>query len=418
MLVKIDEFGYLLLAFCLFPLLARPLLKSASGPKWPILAGVSVFSSLMLAFSMGYKHHVLEGPAKFFIYASTIFAVYIALVLFSFATLSFAHRSDRNWAAAYASPIFSLLLARDLIPFLTHSQKNGSITFIFVGISYVAFRLCFMVTEVRNKVVEMPSLAQYLSFSFFVPLMIVGPISPYGLFIDSAKRAREVQIEHLPNILRMIRGLLKYLLFSTILSEIGYGPAFMRNGHLHSKLDLLVAVLVYPLFLYCNFSGLCDVAIGASSLCGIQVAENFNNPFGSRNFQEFWSKWHISLSTWMRDMVFTPMVKAICTRWPSVSVNNAIAAAIMTVFILIGLWHGVETHFVLFGISQGLGVVAIHYGGVALKAKMSKQQLLAYRQNPRIKIAGRVATYLYFAATLSLFANSTADLAEIMRHIV
>ena len=117
-------------------------------------------------------------------------------------------------------------------------------------------------------------------------------------------------------------------------------------------------------------------------------------------------------------MVFTPMVKAICTRWPSVSVNNAIAAAIMTVFILIGLWHGVETHFVLFGISQGLGVVAIHYGGVALKAKMSKQQLLAYRQNPRIKIAGRVATYLYFAATLSLFANSTADLAEIMRHIV
>jgi len=262
-----------------------------------------------------------------------------------------------------------------------------------------------------------PTVWQYLAFSFFLPVIFVGPINSYSTFYSEPFPSRAENADIPQALLRMLVGFVKYTFLSSMLSEFGYGIAFLGDSHLHGRADLILAVLLYPLFLFCNFSGLCDIAIGASKLMGISVMENFDQPFRSRNFQEFWSRWHISLSTWMRVMVFTPVVKSLSRRVGPSNSRHVIALGLMLCFILIGLWHGLTVNFVLFGFSQGLGVVYVHYMTDLLKRKLSKAQYLRYRNSIPMYWVGAVSTYLYFAATLFLFANTIDHARFILSNI-
>jgi D-alanyl-lipoteichoic acid acyltransferase DltB (MBOAT superfamily) len=285
---------------------------------------------------------------------------------------------------------------------------------LFLGLSYLTFRVCHLVQEVRNEVVEMPALAEYLAFSFFVPTLSLGPINPYSTFIESYKRPDWRQTPVNRSLLRILVGLTKYVFLSTLLNQYTY-TGLLLDGHPHHKIDLLISLFGYTLYLYCNFSGFCDMVIGVSGLLGIQVMENFNVPFSARNLQEFWNRWHISLSTWLRDMMFTPLVKALVRVFGPKSTNNVIAFSICTVFIVIGVWHGVGLHFALFGLFHGIGLAAVHYYGYFLKKKLGKQGFIEYRDNRYIAAIGRVMTFTYFSLSLFLFANTWDNMRQIFR---
>jgi D-alanyl-lipoteichoic acid acyltransferase DltB (MBOAT superfamily) len=157
------------------------------------------------------------------------------------------------------------------------------------------------------------------------------------------------------------------------------------------------------------------MVIGVSGLMGIEVMENFDRPFSSRNFQVFWSRWHISLSSFMRDMMFTPMVKFLAAKFGPRDLNHAVAATIVSVFLVIGVWHGAGINFVLFGLSQGLGVAAVHYATIYMKKRLGKAGFIAYQKNRAIYVAACICTYLYFALSMILFANSWDQLAKIFK---
>ena len=91
-----------------------------------------------------------------------------------------------------------------------------------------------------------------------------------------------------------------------------------------------------------------DMAIGAAGLAGLHVAENFNHPFLSRNIQEFWSRWHMTLTGYMRDVVFTPLSKALVRAWGPKRAQHAIALSIFAVFMAIGCWHGLAWNFIIY----------------------------------------------------------------------
>ena len=101
-------------------------------------------------------------------------------------------------------------------------------------------------------------------------------------------------------------------------------------------LDAILAVLIYPLYLFCNFSGACDMAVGLSGVMGIVIMENFDRPFAARNPKELWTRWHISLTTFLRDMMFTPMVKVLARRFGQRHIHHIIAFSIVSVFVVIG----------------------------------------------------------------------------------
>jgi D-alanyl-lipoteichoic acid acyltransferase DltB (MBOAT superfamily) len=354
----------------------------------------------------------------------TAFLVYLLLVLVNYWLLRRAKSRNEVWGTvAFWFPIAALILIK-YVPSVQHlfgpTLHGISVTHLsalFLGLSYLTFRLCHLVQEVRNDVVEMPTLSEYLSFSFFVPTLSLGPISPYSKYIASYRSPNRDRTQVNRSLLRILVGLTKFLFLSTLLSQYTYS-GLLLDGHPHLKIDLVIALFSYTLYLYCNFSGFCDMVIGVSGLLGIEVMENFNVPFLARNLQEFWNRWHISLSTWLRDMMFTPMVKVLIRIFGPGSANNIIAFSICVVFVVIGIWHGVGVNFALFGLFHGVGLATVHYYTVFLKRKLGKEGFASYRNNRLIYAIGAVMTFIYFSLSLFLFANSWENMRQIFKVLV
>ena len=339
------------------------------------------------------------------------FLAYLALIVFQYATLrAFAQKEGWKPWLAFFTPILALILVRYVPPHLYASSSSPYGPY-FIGISYLAFRCSHLVLEVRNGSVKMPGFLEYLGFSFFVPVMSVGPINPYSNY----RRGFEVDpppFSSAQAALRILVGMVKYKFLGSLFFQLTYST-FLLDDHYHPWIDLFIAAVAYYLFLYCNFSGFCDMAIGCAALIGIPVIENFNNPFAARNMREFWNRWHISLSQYMRDVCFSPLSKYLARLLGPAQINHAIALTIMVVFLLIGIWHGTGWNYIVFGLLQGVGVIVTHYYTIGLKNWLGRDGYKAYNSNPWIHAAGVTVTFCYFAMTLFFFANSPRQIEQI-----
>lgn len=122
--------------------------------------------------------------------------------------------------------------------------------------------------------------------------------------------------------------------------------------HTASGVQLLMACLLYPIELYADFSGYTDMAIGIGMLFGLKLSSNFAHPFAAQTTAEFWRRWHISLSSWVRDYLFLPL-SSFTRRWG----QWGVAASLMVTFIALGVWHGAGWTFAVYGFIQGLVIV-------------------------------------------------------------
>jgi len=346
------------------------------------------------------------------------FVVYLLLVFFQYAMLrAFAEKEGWKPWLAFFTPIAGLIVFH-YVPASVYVEIGHAFGSVWrgnpnmVGLSYLAFRSSRLVLEVRNGAVKKPNFWQYLHFCFFLPTMPVGPINSYGNY----RRGFEAVPLDFPfdrAALRILVGIVKYLFLGTILNQLGY-TSLLRDGHPHHWIDLPVAMLFYYLYLYCNFSGFCDIAIGAAGLLGIPVPENFDNPFMARNVRDFWNRWHITLSQYMRDVVFAPLSKFFTGLLGPKQVNQAIALTIVVVFLLIGIWHGVGWNFAAYGAAHALGVVTNHYYTIWLKKRLGRDGFKAYNANPWIHAVAVVLTFCFCAASLFLFANTLPGAKEIL----
>jgi D-alanyl-lipoteichoic acid acyltransferase DltB (MBOAT superfamily) len=267
---------------------------------------------------------------------------------------------------------------------------------------------------VRNRVVEKPGFWQYVGFSFFVPTFVVGPINPFHVHERSFRRiAREVTPTG-RSALRIMVGIAKYQVLAPLFNQLSYS-GLLLDSHPHPPSDLVVAAVSYYLFLYCNFAGFCDMAIGVAGLLGIHVRENFQNPLAARNVRDFWNRWHITLSDYMRDVVFTPLSKFLIGRF-GIPTNHAVALAILAVFLLVGIWHGVGWNYLAFGAMHAVGVAANHYYTMWLKKRGSKR-FKAYNENPYVLVVSVVLTFSFVTASFFLFANDFATMRTILNVI-
>jgi D-alanyl-lipoteichoic acid acyltransferase DltB (MBOAT superfamily) len=353
--------------------------------------------------------------------ALPVFAIYFSTVAFHYLLLrAFAARAGWVPWIAFLFPIAAMLTVKYVpalsTPFQAQLQFIGKrhIAEFFVGISYMAFRLSHMVLEVRNGVVPPPSFSEHLSFALFTPTLAVGPINPYSVFRSSLYKRDRTVTPAGRSALRVIVGLTKYLFLASLLEQLSYS-GLLFDSHPHPWIDLPVAAIAFYLYLYLNFSGYCDMAIGTSGLLGIRVIENFDAPFRAKNPQDFWNRWHISLSAYMRDMVFSPLSKALIRGLGPASTPHAIAAASLTVFLLIGAWHGLAWNFLIFGALHGGGVVACHYYTILLKKRLGKRGYTAYNNDWRIRWIGIAGTFVFAASTLFFFANSLGRQSEIFQ---
>ncbi|MFA9196425.1 MAG: MBOAT family O-acyltransferase [Aliarcobacter sp.] len=356
--------------------------------------------------------------------AILVFWVYLAAVVGMYPAMRIlAARSACFWLA-FALPILLMAgvrytpttwVAQELRGLQEVLRRNPdfSLAPYFLGVSYLAFRCSRMLIDVRNGA-PWPTFVQFLGFAFFFPVMSVGPIHRWTEHREALENKTTFPVS--PCLQRIGIGLAKAVFLAGWVGQLAYSQMFF-DEHLHSLVDLGIAAVAYYLYLYLNFSGYCDVAIGLAGLAGIPVPENFRNPLMARNLKEFWNRWHITLSDWMRDLVFSPMAKKLVTRVGPKYANHAIAGIILLVFVLIGVWHGKGWTFFIYGLLHGLGVVANYYYTLALKKNLSREEYLSYMANRWIEAVGILMTFCYAAGTLFFFANTPQQILVILHSL-
>ena len=401
---------YLLAGLPAYVVAGRVVMRQFTGvTRETALAGLNVAGVFFFLFYGGKEHFVL----RFGIYVALIVALYLALLLFA------DKRGHWPWLAFFA-PIAALIVVR-YVPGSAYVALGEALGKHWrgapnmIGISYLAFRCSRLVLEVRNGVVKKPNFLEYLNFAFFLPTMPVGPINTYANF----RRGFEATPYVVPvgrAALRILVGAVKYQFLGNLCNQLTYS-GLLLDDHPHPWMDLPVAMLFYYLYLYLNFSGFCDMAIGAAGLMGIPVPENFDNPFAARNVKDFWNRWHITLSVWMRDVVFSPLSKFFVGKLGIKLADHAIALTIIIVFLLVGIWHGAGWNFAAFGAMHALGVVTNHYYTIFLKKRLGRDGFKAYNANSWIKAGAVALTFCYCAASFFLFANKIPQMKEIFAAI-
>jgi D-alanyl-lipoteichoic acid acyltransferase DltB (MBOAT superfamily) len=370
------------------------------------LAALNVGGVFFFLFYGNKEHFAL----RFGIYLALIVGLYLTVRLFS------EKRGGWPWLA-FSAPIAALIVVRYVpgsmyVALGNALGKSWHSAPTMVGISYLAFRCSRLVLEVRNGEMKKPSFLEYLNFAFFLPTMPVGPINTYANF-RRGFAAERYDVPMGRATLRILVGAVKYQFLGNLCNQLGYA-SLLLDDHPHPWMDLPVAMVFYYLFLYCNFSGFCDIAIGAAGLMGIAVPENFDHPLAARNMKEFWNRWHITLSQYMRDMVFSPLSKFLVRNMGVPMADHAIALTIAVVFLLVGIWHGAGWNFVAFGAAQSVGVVVVHYYTIFLKKRLGRDGYKKYNDNRWIRAAAVPLTFCYFAASLIFFACTFDQIREIL----
>jgi D-alanyl-lipoteichoic acid acyltransferase DltB (MBOAT superfamily) len=400
--------------FLLFPVAAWIVLRLPVGRmRMAAFAAVNLAFALAVVISRGTYGVRLHDVKQYFIFSAAMFAVYVVLVAIQYLLLQ---KKLGSWF-----PLFFPLLVLAVVKYIPSRWTQGFVPApfsnkvfgdFFLGLSYMAFRLTYMVHEIRNEIVPLPGFSEYLSFAFFVPTLSIGPINPYSSFHNSLHKPDSSLTPIGRSWARILIGLTKYIFLGNLANQLSY-DGLLADGLPHHWIDFPIAVAGYTAYLYLNFSGFCDIAIGVSGLLGIHVQENFDRPFSKRNLQEFWAHWHMTLTNYMRDMVFVPLSKSLVRRFGPASAPHCIALAIAIVFVLMGIWHGAGWNFVLYGLWHAVGVVAVHYYTLFLKKRLGKVRYAKYRENRVIYHIANAVTLAYFALGLILVANSMRGLRMI-----
>ena len=259
-----------------------------------------------------------------------------------------------------------------------------------IGISYLVFRSISWINEA--DLVAERGLLTYVHYLLFFPTLLSGPIERWRRFSEMDQEPAPVLAEALlPGLHRITTGLLmKFVLADNL------WPLCLAGLEPDAPTSVLWAgvLLQYPL-LFLDFAGYCHVAIGLATLVGFPVVENFNHPFRSRNVAEFWERWHISLSTMVRDYVFTPFAKIVLLRSPKAWQFVGLTAVYFGSTVLIGVWHDTTLGFATFGVLHGAALVALQ-----IKRKNRKRLAAVWplkRGNDALAIVG---TYVFLSLTM------------------
>jgi alginate O-acetyltransferase complex protein AlgI len=333
-----------------------------------------------------------------------------------------------QWIRAFPRFFFPLILVATIAIFAwlkKYAFVPGSLflefPYVTVGLSYILFRLLHLMVDTHTGVLqERIPVVSYFNYTLSFTTLVSGPIQPYRDYSEMQASAAAFRLSvagALAAMERIVVGLFKVDILA-LLASTWHARALQALAAplpMSWKIFHGAAVIVsFPIFLYCNFSGYIDVVIGIGQLLGFTLPENFNRPFSSDNFINFWSRWHITLSNWLKTYVYNPLQLGLMRRFPSPSLEVLwIAVALFVTFSLVGIWHGQTSEFVFFGFLQGFGVSANQVYRIVLKKRMSRERFKALSSNRYYVAVSRGFTFSWFTFTLLWFWSDWAQLRAI-----
>ncbi len=255
--------------------------------------------------------------------------------------------------------IYYLALFGSMLPLII-TKLSVKVTFGpigFIGLSYLNFKAIQMIIEIYDGAISKVNFFTYIYFLLFFPTLSSGPIDRYRRFeenLDIVIPKKEYINDYLYIGIRKIfiglgyKFVLAYLINTFWMSKIPVDITFL-NG--------LNYMYAYSLYLFFDFAGYSSFAVGTSYILGIKTPDNFNKPFFSKDMKEFWTRWHISLSRWFGDYIYSRILISSMRKKRFKSRFTAAHVAQIITMLIMGLWHGIEGFYIIYGLYQGIVIV-------------------------------------------------------------
>ena len=294
--------------------------------------------------------------------------------------------------------------------------------YLTVGMSYVFFRVLHLVIDAYQESLPAPvGVFAYISYTLNFTSFLAGPIQFYKDYLRTESQQPAVLDE--PSVgralERIIVGFFKVAIVSPLLLLAHAAcvaalstDALFADRVLHAALVLAI----FPFYLYANFSGYTDVVIGTARFLRLELPENFNHPFVSKSFIELWTRWHITLSLWLRTYVYSPLLLSLMRRFPSPRVEPWLGVLVYFItFFLIGVWHGQTAMFIALGLLLGLGVGANKIFQLSMTKALGRARYRSLCGNPVYSALSCGLTFAWLGFSLLWFWSTPGQLGGFAR---
>lgn len=313
------------------------------------------------------------------------------------------------------SPLFFLVIYKIYVGF------DNPPHIVLIGISYLTFKLSYLAYEINCNRLKHVNFKEYIFFLFFFPTITMGPINRYSTFTRNLPANLNItnffKVESPYNtLIRLAVGILKITLLANFFNQFSFSYMGQFIGNQYSIGEFILSSFGYYFYLYCNFSGYIDIMIVLAYIAGFNLDENFDRPLFARNIRVFWTKWHITLGNFVKDILFTPLSTYLCRKFNIKYHIHLIALSIIAVFLIVGLWHGNGINFALFGLWHGMGLAIFNY--YAHFAKIYFPNFARFTLKSRlIKIFMIIFTQIYVAISFFFFENSFDEILIILKQL-
>ena len=330
--------------------------------------GNEFFFFLILALVIGFIINYLGKRTEYYILTlSVIFAIVIygkktlmlsyliGFIIYQYILVLIAHKTQN---AKY----LKILVFLSVVPLIIN--KVFALTqwhlLAFIGISYMSFKTIQIMIEISDGLIkERISIIDYIQFLLFFPTVSSGPIDRSRRFMVDIKE-RMPRDEYLElagvGVYRVVLGLLYKVVLSTY--SYHYLVTLPNFGSLEYSVKYMY---LYTLYLFFDFAGYSLMAVGSSNILGVQTPMNFNKPFLSIDIKDFWNRWHITLSTWLRDFVFSRVFMEATKKKRFKKRLNTAMYAYMVNMLLMGFWHGLSISYIVYGAYHGILMAGFEY---------------------------------------------------------
>lgn len=322
--------------------------------------GNEFFLLLFVVLLIGFVVNFFEKRKDYYILAlSLLFAgaiygksrammVYLlAFIVYQYFLVFLAQRIEAKWL----KPLVFL----SILPLVIN--KVFALTSLhllaFIGISYMSFKTIQIMLEISDGLIkEKISVKDYLQFLLFFPTVSAGPIDRSRRFLKEINEVmpRKEYLELAGDgVYRIVLGLLYKVVLSTYVYQM-----LLALNNTGTVVYSIKYMYLYTLYLFFDFAGYSLMAVGSSNILGIQTPMNFNKPFLSVDIKDFWTRWHITLSTWLRDFVFSRvLMQVIRKKWFKNRLHNATYAYMVNMLVM-GFWHGLSVSYIVYGFYHGV----------------------------------------------------------------
>lgn len=295
------------------------------------------------------------------------------------------------------------------IPYIFAFRLLGLSYFLFRQIDYIMQYEVYLEENIETGVVD------YINYIFNFYSLLAGPIQRYvDYYANFYKKPDKLNLDMIyKGLNRALNGYLKVYLVSAYLSE--WASYWYSNLGNHSSFIMAAGAFVVFAYLNCwyiyfNFSGYCDIVCSFASLAGIEIPENFNRPYLAKSVVEFWNRHHISLSEWIRDYIYQPLFKKLISGVFETDIYMGQYIALFVTFTVAGIWHGTDINYLIYGLFQGLGIVAASAWKNKRKKILGKERNKAWEKSKTVIFVSRAVTWFYISLTFSFVGYDVAGL--------